>query len=520
MLLTFRFSSVFKFILLCLRIFLDSLTNLFFYFIYYGDNEKIECVKNPILLETAASLAEKIRKQQIKSVEVINAYIYRIQEIQPILNVVVEDRFQEALEDAKKADELVASNKISQDELKQRFPLLGVPFSVKECLAVKDMHQTTGLYSAKNNIAADDCEVVKLLKMAGGIPLVTTNVPEICTNWETFNNIYGRSRNPYDVRRIVGGSSGGEGGLLGAGGSVIGIGSDLGGSIRIPAFFNGIFGHKPSKRIVSSMGSLPKFIHCYEDFHTLGPMCRFATDLSLMMKVISGNNVSQLNFDRRIDLSKIKIYYMMDDGRDNPLCTTMKKELRQAMKKVLIYFKETLNVKPQKINLTELSHSFNIWYSMMQLVKPIKFSEELKSDYNCKLELINWITGRSQFTLTCILASFYELENIDERFIRMAKKLHGEFKNILQDNVIFLYPSHPETAPYHYETLLKQYNVGYTTIFNILGLPVTQCPLGLSSEDLPLGIQIVGGLYQDHLTISVAEELERAFGGWKNPNLI
>lgn len=516
------FSPVLVFVLRIVRYVIDFATSFVFGIIYSWKYEKIESVKNPVLLETATSLAEKIRKSQLKSVDVVNAYIARIKEVQPVLNVIVENRYENALEDARKVDELIASHEYSEEELENRFPLLGVPFSCKESLAVKGMHHTAGLYSNKDNKAFENSEVVTLMKKAGAIPLVTTNVSELCLSWETFNKIYGRTRNPYDTRRIAGGSTGGDGGLLGAGGSVVGLGSDLAGSIRIPAFCNGIFGHKPTKRIVSNRGHLPKVGLSYKDFLVSGPLCRFATDLLPMMKILSGNKASELNLDEKVDLRKIKIYYMEDDG-GNPLLTPVSNELKMVQKKVLTYFEAAYNIKPKKVNLHQMYHSIEIWMNLMKSVNPLQSTSEMKEKFDIKVELVKWITGYSEFTSIAILSAIYELTEgkkpADQKYIQMARDLQLEIKDILQNDGILLYPSLPETAIYHNETFLKMYNIGYMAIFNILGLPVTQCPLGLSSKGLPLGIQVVGGLNQDHLTISVAVELEKVFGGWRNPNL-
>ncbi|XP_023220293.1 fatty-acid amide hydrolase 2-A-like [Centruroides sculpturatus] len=188
---------------------------------------------------------------------------------------------------------------------------------------------------------------------------------------------------------------------------------------------------------------------------------------------------------------------------------------------VLEYFEETFNIKPQEINQieSELSHSFDIWFQMLSLLKPFKLTPELEPNYEKVHELFKWITNRSKHTLTCTLTTFTETNGPPkQKYIQMTNRLKREFENILKNDAIFLYPCHPQTAIFHHESLLKMYNIGYTAIFNVLGFPVTQCPLGLSLKGLPLGIQVVGGLDQDHLTIAVAKQLEKAFGGWRNPN--
>ncbi|XP_023216872.1 fatty-acid amide hydrolase 2-like [Centruroides sculpturatus] len=487
------------------RIILDFVTNLIFSIIYSGKPERIRPVSDPLLLEPATSLVKKIIKQQMKCVDVVEAYISRIKEIQPIINAVSEDRFEDALKDAQSVDNLITSRKYSEEELEKRYPFLGIPFTIKENIGVKDMLNTAGLYSSKGTRASEDAKVVALMKNAGGIPLAVTNLPELCMWWETNNKIYGRTLNPYDTRRIVGGSSGGEAAVLAGGGSLIGIGSDIGGSIRLPAFFTGVFGHKTSK---------------------LGPMCRYANDLLPMLKVLSGENSTKLTLEEKVNISKLKIYYMENDG-GNPLSSPVNSELVNAQKQVLKHFEEKYNIKPIKVNIRKMKLSFAIWSQNMASIPAPSFASimvQKKGEVNLILELLKWCIGMSDFTLPCILFAIFEKRNRNKvkkenKFIRMANELKKEFESILADDGIFLYPSQPETAIFHNQSIFKFHNPSYTAIFNILGLPVTQCPLGLSSEGLPLGIQVVGGLNKDHLTISVAMELEKAFGGWKNPNL-
>lgn len=514
-------------ILKIIRLFLDFVSDAIFSIINYRKPEEIKPVTDPILLQPATSLAEKIRKRTLKSTDIIKAYISRIQEVNPVLNLVSEDRFKDALEDAKKADELIESQKYSEQELAELYPFLGVPFTNKESLAVEGMLNNAGLYISKDNRASKDADTVALMRKAGGIPLAITNVPELAMWWETFNNVYGVSRNPYDSRRIVGGSSGGEGALIATGGSVIGIGSDIGGSIRIPSFMNGIFGHKPSPGIVSNQGQLPNTGHLFDRFLSTGPICRYATDLLPMFKILAENNVSELKLDRKIDINKIKIYYMDEGG--HPFCTPVTSEMKEAQRKVINYFEENYGIKSQKLSLHQMYHAEAIWSNNMATVPVAKFTTFMTGngkDMNIILELFKWCLRSSKHTLPCIVyalfeqySTYFNSNETKDKYVVMAAQLRKIFKETLDENGIFLYPSHPEPAVYIYQPIFKSHNFVYTAIFNILGLPVTQCPLGLSSKGLPLGVQVVAGPNNDLLTISVAEELERAFGGWKNPNL-
>ncbi|GFQ66514.1 fatty-acid amide hydrolase 2-B, partial [Trichonephila clavata] len=180
----------------------------------------------------------------LKSEDVIEAYIERISVVDPYINATVERSIDVALKEAREVDSLVASGKYTKEQLAVEKPLLGVPFSVKLLFSVKGYLNTSGCRCFESVRATKDAECVKLFKEAGAIVIATTNVPEFGMNIETFNYVHGRTKNPYDTNRVCGGSSGGESALIAAGGSVIGLGNDFLGSVRIPAHFCGIFGHK------------------------------------------------------------------------------------------------------------------------------------------------------------------------------------------------------------------------------------------------------------------------------------
>lgn len=164
---------------------------------------------------------------------------------------------------------------------------MGVPFTAKDSIRIRGLRNCLGIPALENaEPNEDDAAVVDLMRSAGAIPLALTNVPEACLWWQTCNHVYGTTNSPFDSRRGVGGSSGGEGCLIAAAGSVIGIGSDIGGSIRIPAFMNGVFGLKPSSGLIPIKGHIPdKFYGEQEGMFSIGPICRYARDLSTTLKV-------------------------------------------------------------------------------------------------------------------------------------------------------------------------------------------------------------------------------------------
>lgn len=159
--------------------------------------------------------------------------------------------------------------------------------------------------------AEKDADCLAHLRSAGAIPLLVSNTPEYCMSWETNNYVTGRTLNPHDSRRSAGGSSGGEGALIGSGASLFGIGSDMAGSIRIPAMFNGIFGHKPTDGLISVNGHFPSSKDNFRNCLVLGPMCRYAKDLPTLVHLMAGENASKLRLDEPLRTVDIKVGFYL-----------------------------------------------------------------------------------------------------------------------------------------------------------------------------------------------------------------
>lgn len=164
-------------------------------------NEKIPPIKNDLLRIPGVKLAEMIRKQEIKCETVIQAYVDRCQEVNPFLNAIVEDRFEEALKEAREIDLEIESGSRTIEQMKQQVPLLGLPLTVKESIQVKGMINQSGRFYKKKQIAQEDAPIVKNARKHGAIILCVSNTPELCLCWETYNKVYGTTRNPYNVKR-------------------------------------------------------------------------------------------------------------------------------------------------------------------------------------------------------------------------------------------------------------------------------------------------------------------------------
>lgn len=346
--------------------------------------------------------------------------------------------------------------------------------------------------------------------------------------WESSNPVHGRTKNPYDTNRIVGGSSGGEGCLLAAAGSPFGIGSDIGGSIRMPAFFNGVFGHKPSPFIVSNRGQWPIPNHEEQmSFLGLGPMSRFACDLKPMLSVMAGTNAAKLKLDEPVNLSAVKFYYQENDG-GSYFVSPVDYDIRNVMDKVIRHLQSALNAKPQRVKIAKLKKSIQIWLANMKNEKKEGFDAQLanlEGKINPYVELLKWAVGASRHTFIALMTAVFDrvgvkhgspkyFELVDEK-----NELAQEVQDLLGANGVLIYPTHPTVAPYHNEPVFRTFNFSYTAIVNTLGLPATAVPLGLGSEGVPIGLQVIANRNQDRLCLAVAAELERAFGGWVAPKV-
>ncbi|KAG8175646.1 hypothetical protein JTE90_006844 [Oedothorax gibbosus] len=517
-----------RILVLFLRLFrngLDYVSTLAFEWFYEGKQEKLPPIEDVCLLEPAHVLASKIRRRELRSVDVVRAYIHRIRQVQPFVNAIVEDCFAEAVEAAIEVDRLVEEGGGAGEE---ETPFLGVPVTIKEAIALKGCLYTVGLAARRGMRAESDSDVVSLLRRAGAIPIAVTITPELCFWWESYNTLYGVCKNPYDTTRTAGGSSGGEGAILGAAGSVIGVGNDIGGSIRIPAFFNGIFGHKPTRGVVSNGGQYPTAAPALQSFLIAGPMCRYASDLLPMMRVLASDHHRQrLKMDEQVNLKDLKIYYMENEG-GNPLISAVDPEILNAQQKVLKHFSTEYGLTPTLISdVPHLQHCFETWSKVLTASDLRPVDEEMtgrKGRAYMPLEILKWALGVSNHILPVLISALLgrawapQGEKGAEPHFRKMREMEEFFEGLLKQNGIFIFPTNPDLALHHGHAILKPFGVSYTALFNLLGLPVSQCPVGLSSKGLPVGLQVVGPHCGDRLTIAVAMEIERVFGGWVPPS--
>jgi fatty acid amide hydrolase 2 len=472
---------------------------------------RVSAQLDPLLLLSATELARRIRGRELTSREVLEAHLRRAEAVNPRLNALVAERFAAARAEADAADA-----RVRHEDPAQLPPLLGVPCTIKESFALTGMPQTAGLVARVGLRASTDAPTVAALRAAGAIPIGVTNTSELCMWYESNNRVYGRSNNPYDVTRIVGGSSGGEGAMVGAGAVPFGLGADVGGSIRLPAFFNGVFGHKVSPGVIPNEGQFP----CAEGeagtFLATGPICRRAEDLWPLVKLLARPHT--LSGDpAKVAIGALTVLDVPDDGAHPP-----SRELREAQGRAADALGRA-GAKLRRVRLPGLERAFDVWSAALSAADDKSFATLLANGAPKAFtpELVRWATRRSPHTLPAIALAILErvVEKLPARTRKLIERAHAlgrELQDAIGDGVM-LYPSFERTAPRHYVPLAMPFSSGYTGLFNVLRMPATQVPLGLSRAGLPLGVQVAARAGNDHLTIAVAQLLERACGGWVPP---
>lgn len=484
-------------------------------------------IANKLLFLSASEISRKIRQKELSSEELVIAYIERCKEVNPLINAVVATRFEIALQEARKVDEFVRSGVKTEEELSRDMPLLGIPITVKESIAVQGMSHSAGMKREKPVLALDDADVVKRVRKAGAIPLLVSNTPEMCMCWETYNNVTGTTWNPYDTRRTAGGSSGGEAALLGSGASLLSLSSDIGGSVRLPAMFCGVFGHKPTPGWISTIGHMPNCADKnWTTFFSISPMVRYAEDLPLILKTMCQSTESSRQLDKKVQLKSIKFFYMEDDCGSG-VTNSVDKEIKLGIRRLINHLETTHGIKAQKAELKDMKYALEIAASILLEMDGADsiFTKgadplEWKSVF---VETLRYMCLMSPHTFPNV--AYGVLKRLVEKmpqghYTKMTEKnasLKKQFQELLSNNGVLIYPTFVSAAHYPYEIYYKICNVAYMMIFNSLGLPVTQCPVGLNKNGLPIGLQVIANPDCDHLSITVAQEIEKAFGGWQQP---
>lgn len=470
---------------------------------------------------SAVGLAAAIRDGSTTSRLVVEAHIDRLREVEPALNAIVEDRYEAALADADAADRRVEE---AGGDAAVLPPLLGVPCTIKESFALEGMPNCVGAVHRRDVRSTYNASTVQRVIDAGAIPLGVTNISELTLWIESDNRVYGRANNAYDDTRTAGGSSGGEGAAVGSGGSPFGLGSDIAGSIRVPAFFNGVFGHKPSAGVVSNSGQWPSTAGSASELLVTGPLARRAEDLMPVLRVIAGPDGEDemvrevtLGDPAGISIEGLDVMISRDAWYFSP-----DREILDARERAAGAL-AAMGARVRDVELKDLRRALGLTLMALANGGGETLSQMLTPSGAQPVTLRSMLRDRRvkhTWPTIFLMAGETVLGNSSEKSVRKqlaaGRALANEFNDMLGDGVL-LHPPHSRVAPRHGSTIPRPWSVAPTAMFNLTGSPVTQTPLGLGAAGLPLGVQVVAALDRDHVAIAAAMALERAFGGWISP---
>lgn len=460
---------------------------------------------------TLAAMAQRIRSRELSPVELVNAHLRQIERVNPALNAFVQVFAGPAREEAREAEAALSNGG-------PLGPLHGVPVTIKDSFDMAGFPTTCGSRFFAHLKAARDSAAVERFRAAGAIPLAKTNCPEFLANYETDNYIVGRTNNPWKLDRTSGGSSGGESAAIAAFCSPGGIGSDGGGSIRVPAHFCGITGLKPTPGRVSAAGHLPEISHPGGLLGVAGPMARTAADCKLLFEVLAGYDARD-PFSapvplREPDLQTLRIG-LMEQFYQVPVQPAISQALARAARCA-----EELRIPVESFSLQGFERAPNLWWFFFGEL-PSRITKELIAG---REEQTHW-TG-TEFLNKALLDPEPTSQKVVEN-LALRDRLRGALLRQMENVPVLMLPACGVAAFEHrqrrYHTATKDIGLFEAmmpaTLFNLVGFPAMVIPFGLDADGLPVGIQLVAAPYQEELLLELAIRLEEARGPFPAPAL-
>ena len=460
-----------------------------------------------LLYASATALARAIRTKEVSAVEVVQASLQRIAEVNPALNAVVQLCAEAAQAQARATDAALARGE-------QLGPLHGVPMTIKDSLDTAGVITTGGTQGRATFVPAQDAPVVARLRAAGAILLGKTNTPELTLAGETDNVLYGRTNNPYDLSRTPGGSSGGAAAIVAAGGAPFDIGSDTAASIRWPAHCCGIAGLKPTAGRVPRTGHIIPFGLGARDLLTQnGPMARFVEDLSLILPIICGPDGQDpaiipmpLGDPAMVELTQLRVAVHTDNGIVTPT-VAIQDAVRRAAQALTDAGLAVEEACPQALGR---SHRLA---AALAAADGRAWVQRLLAKAGTT-EVHPWLVSNLAPAPSMSIADFTALlEEIDQ--FRSAMLAFMEHYDVI------LCPVNAVPALPHgtWRDAFRQGAFSYTQAFNVTGWPGVVVRGGTSPEGLPIGVQLVACPWREDVALAVARYLEEALGGWQRPPL-
>ena len=454
---------------------------------------------------TAAETAAAVRKKTISARELIELTFDRIEAVNPMLNAIVGDLRIPALGRAAEADRALA-------EGRRLGPLHGVPITIKESFAYCGTANTWGLRDLDHAKSPRTAVAIERLESAGAIVVGKTNVPVMLADWQSDNPLYGTTNNPWDLSRTPGGSTGGGAAAVAAGLGALTIGSDLSGSIRIPAHFCGVYGHKPSLNLISMDGLLPGPWDGSPgppmDLAVVGPMARDARDLALALDVLGGPHADEqkawtwrLPPPRHTRLRDYRIGYVIED----PIAP-IASDVRAVYEKLISALSKTGATMqqgwPTGVDVRAAAETYG--YLLMSFV-----TADLTGDRSSSFDHARWLRETMRrLSFRAVWEKYFERYDVFLLPASFTAAFPHDHSQPIEKRVV----KTPEGARPYVQ------NASYwISTASLSGLPATVAPIGLTGEGLPVGVQILAPMWEDATSVEFAALLSDVMGGFVVP---
>ena len=466
-----------------------------------------------IAFASATELAARIQRKEISSAELLALYFERVDRLNPALNAIIVQRRDEAMARAQAADAALARG--------ERWgPLHGVPMTVKESYDVAGTPTTWGAPHLKDNIAAKDALSISRLKEAGVVIFGKTNVPLMLSDFQSYNDVYGTTNNPWDLSRVPGGSSGGTAAALAAGLTGIDTGSDIGGSIRNPAHFCGVFGHKPTWNLLPPRGHAMPGVLTPSDISVIGPLARCATDLEVAVQAMAGpDEITSRGMQLKLpELAKpasaLRVAVWCDDAMavvDASVASRV-----DAVAEALGRLGAQVDYDARPV---ESEHTHTVYQCLLQATMSARLPEDR---YQSILRQVEELPAEDTSLAATIqrsqVARFRDWTANNELRTHIRWQWHSFFEgyDIVLAPVMATSAFPHDHRPFGERTVVVNGNaepyfnqVFWAGLASVAYLPSTVIPTGPDQAGLPIGVQIIGPEYGDLITIGVAKLLER-----------
>ncbi|HST51177.1 MAG TPA: amidase [Pyrinomonadaceae bacterium] len=461
-----------------------------------------------IIYSSATELARAIREREVSSEEVVGAHLAHIEKVNPKLNAVVQITSDAARSRAREADDALARGE-------NWGPLHGVPVTIKDAFETEGIVSAGGTKGRARFVPQEDAVGVARYKSVGAIVLGKTNVPELSLAFESDNLVYGQTKNPYDPTRTPGGSSGGEAAAIASGMSPLGLGSDAGGSIRLPAHFCGIAGIKPTTGRTPRTGHFLPPGGLLDSIWQIGPLARRVEDLALALLLLCGADWRDptvapvaLGNPSDVDLKSLRVAFHTDNGIVSPT-PDIAGVVRDAARALADAGCEVVEARPP---VPENAYEMLLGLyaadggAGLRMLLMLSGTDETSALMNRLLEVL----GSVSMTTAELVGLVFQLD-----------QWRSQMLTFMRDYDLILCPPCARTAMVHGTTFddENQLFFSYTMLYNMTGWPGAVVRAGTSPEELPIGAQLVARPWREDVALAAASAVESALGGWQRPPL-